>query len=648
MRENKLVSGAVSVAVNRLLAGAIEPVDQSITVVHSAEDHLFIWNAKDSSIVVVNLSCSGENQIQTVNLADCPQHNITGLLSSKTGRWVTVYGTDGVTAVEMSRRSGEDGRYGGGDDQLLCRSIQVYRERDGRKVQKAAWHPGSEAENHLIVLTTDGVVALYLVGEHSSRHIRHVTIGGSRLSTALGETAVDFCFGSAVDDGQTSVWPIFVLCADGDVHYVLASLDHQDWTVEGPVQVLPEQEKDFSEESCSILVLGGSTGPSILAIATNTGSIRHHVMLGDPVSGQLSLHIYQKVELDLGPLNGSGSSTTNDAVFCCPVRLTADASNKSRYLVMHDSGLHQVEVPVSTDCEDLFDSELECVVEHLICTRPTVNSPAAPMLGATVTYPPAVIVCLSADHTLRTLKSRPSTLAVLSTLSRSQAANSSSQLSTLSARSQDSIEERIARIFKRDSSQPLIVSAVDSHVSPTQTLELLSQATHTLHTEYISKIVRARDELASEVKLLASKKQNQEALLNKLQASRTQLRQNAELISERYEDVKDRGSSLTARVEAVVAAVQSRVPTASDAQLKMARDLKVIKSKMEQIQISTEQLKEKEKYQRYQAENAIGPARSCCLTDGQVENIKEVLQGNSQSITDLVRMITTAKKDICL
>ena len=37
----------------------------------------------------------------------------------------------------------------------------------------------------------------------------------------MGETAVDFCFGCAVEDEEgEAVWPVFVLWADGEIFYV--------------------------------------------------------------------------------------------------------------------------------------------------------------------------------------------------------------------------------------------------------------------------------------------------------------------------------------------------------------------------------------------------------------------------------------------
>ena len=47
-------------------------------------------------------------------------------------------------------------------------------------------------------------------------------------------------------------------------------------------------------------------------------------------------------------------------------------------------------------------------------------------------------------------------------------------------------------------------------------------------------------------------------------------------------------------------------------------------------------------------ENVREDSKQCSLTGDQVENLKEVLQGDSLIITDLVKQISSARKDIAL
>ena len=77
--------------------------------------------------------------------------------------------------------------------------------------------------------------------------------GGDKVAAALGETAVDYCVGRPVDCGdqleaEAAVWPVFVLWADGGVFCVqTGAVDGGRWTVQGPVDVFPEQETDYSQ-----------------------------------------------------------------------------------------------------------------------------------------------------------------------------------------------------------------------------------------------------------------------------------------------------------------------------------------------------------------------------------------------------------------
>jgi len=54
----------------------------------------------------------------------------------------------------------------------------------------------------------------------------------------------------------------------------------------------------------------------------------------------------------------------------------------------------------------------------------------------------------------------------------------------------------------------------------------------------MKKLVEAREAVEEEARSLAAKRAGQEARLAKLQAAKTDLRENAERISEKYEDIK--------------------------------------------------------------------------------------------------------------
>ena len=63
---------------------------------------------------------------------------------------------------------------------------------------------------------------------------------------------MDFCFSSQV--GDDSSWPLFVLLANSDVFCVDASLLVSSWNVEGPLEMKPSLENNYSDgEACSIV-----------------------------------------------------------------------------------------------------------------------------------------------------------------------------------------------------------------------------------------------------------------------------------------------------------------------------------------------------------------------------------------------------------
>ena len=66
----------------------------------------------------------------------------------------------------------------------------------------------------------------------------------------------------------------------------------------------------------------------------------------------------------------------------------------------------------------------------------------------------------------------------------------------------------------------------------------------------------AQQELERRVVELHDRRNNQQALLVRLDKERGKVRDRAELLSEKYEDVKDRGAELSARVENVLSKLQ--------------------------------------------------------------------------------------------
>jgi len=354
--------------------------DQSCSLIRHREDHVWIWNAKGQELLVARTGQHADGSgadVQVVTPVTCPDHQVTRVCVSKTGQHVCVWGTDGVTVIHMPPRAGVGGRFGGGKEELTaqCLSFDIVDE-----IQSVCWHPGSASECHLVVLTRSGVLTLYNVNELDDRtevlKCQLSDSGQNKISVALGEVAVDLCFSSQI--GDDSSWPLFVLLANSDVFCVDASLIVSSWNVEGPLEMKPSLENNYSDgEACSIVEVGG-----VLAIGTVQGVLYHGIILG---GDDTSVHMYERVELEIGMV-------AHDDVYSCPLILTPYDSVHSQpgYLATHPAGLHNVQLPmvsVLKQAEKTDDPDLNAgssIVEHLVCTRPTPSSPSSPVLGKVV------------------------------------------------------------------------------------------------------------------------------------------------------------------------------------------------------------------------------------------------------------------------
>lgn len=656
MKERDLLNDSILSSVVRQLGPgqSLRSSDSCLQLVQARDDHVFVWNRVEQCLLAVNTSPAESEKcpVQTLRLTDCPLFDVEAVAVSRTAKWVCLYGKKGVTVVEIPRRSGSRGRIGGGDQDLSCRTISMNHGRGN--VQGALWHPGSVEETHLALLTTDNVVRVHCVREPGCPVHQTLQLEGSTgaVATSLGETAVDFAFGPPVEleeeEGSTLSWPLFVLWANGDVFCGSSWLGKLgEVRLEGPLEVQPPAEDNYSQEACSIAVLGDRTGPPVLAIATVGGSVYHAVVLGEP-GGSASLHMYEKVELELA----LASNIDVADVFRCPVRLQVDPSCSSRYLASHGAGLHQVGLPIVGRLADINGGagpgESSAIVEHLVCTRPTSSSAPAPVLGVTVAYPPASLLCLLSDNSFQSLRLAPPTFSSPPSLFSETLDDTTT--SPLRRIDKEPFESHIHHLLARAATQPLLQSAPNTQLSRAQCLELVSRSTATLRTEYMVRLESARCEVDRRVRDLADKRSGQEAALCKLETDRNQLRLAAETLSERYEDVKDAGERLTRRVEKVLSSVQRRLPVASDAELSMARDLQQLERGLVERKGAVDQLRAKEKYQRRQLAASVGSGRSrpavTEMGENQLTNVKEVLQKDSKQIAELVKKINSAKKDL--
>ena len=106
-------------------------------------------------------------------------------------------------------------------------------------MQQLKWHPGSEFDSHLVVLTTDNTLRIYRIEEpYVILHRCHDI--APKVNRQNNENMVDFDFGSfqlpksrysrdldATITWKSIVWPMYILKNNGEVLLFETSLDGQ-------------------------------------------------------------------------------------------------------------------------------------------------------------------------------------------------------------------------------------------------------------------------------------------------------------------------------------------------------------------------------------------------------------------------------------
>ena len=101
-----------------------------------------------------------------------------------------------------------------------------------------------------------------------------------------------------------------------------------------------------------------------------------------------------------------------------------------------------------------------------------------------------------------------------------------------------------------------MATLASTHVNPSHCFQL-----QTLREEYLTRLEKARSDIERRVAHLRSQKQSQAASLDKLNSEKTNLRDRAAVLSERYEDLQDNGQRLRTRIEIVLQKLQRQVCT---------------------------------------------------------------------------------------
>ncbi|XP_077421846.1 nucleoporin 88 [Vanacampus margaritifer] len=656
----------------------------------------FLWDDVDrvfytTSLRQLNAEDEHGGNFQTLLCINPPRFPVCQLLLSPTQGHVALVGQRGVSVLELPQRWGKRSEFEGGSNRVNCKTTPVaerfFTSSPSVSLRQAAWYPCETEEPMLVLLTSDNSIRFYglrtpqtpvkvLPVSQSDDDGGSVRAPARSYAASLGEIAVAFDFGPVSYVKERPVYPLYILYENGETYLCHTSQVNRVSVGKrvGPLPMYPAAEDNYGYDACAILCL--PCVPSILVIATETGTLYHCVVLESEdddetgprwlAGGVPALYVFECVELEL-TLKVAPAAGDDEPDFTCPIRLHRDPLCPRRYHCTHEAGVHSVGL-IWLDKLQIFlragDEEKDglpelaaercCAVEHIVCTRPLATSPPAPVQGFLIVADLALgatMVCISAAYECILLPLLSSVRAPSPPLLCTQS-NPGSANSPLRGLAGSSFEQHVRNILARGSANPLLLKAGDGEPSPQERLQLLSRATQVFREEYVLKQDMAREELQKRVKLLRGQRAKQLEEMAQCREERRNLREEAERLADKYEDAKYRQEAVAERVKRALAGQQSRLPVLSNSEKDMRKELQAMGEQLRHLDICIKQVKMKMEYQKTQvakdAPSAGAGRASVSLSGPQKKVVQDVLREEGQQIVDMMKRVKEMSRLIAM
>ncbi|XP_072309083.1 nucleoporin 88 [Eucyclogobius newberryi] len=664
----------------------------------------FLWDEvarvfHTTNLRQLNLSDPIDNDggsYQTLMCINPPFFEVNQVLLSPTRQHVALIGSRGVSVLELPQRWGKKSEFEGGKSVINCRTIPVserfFTSSPSVSLRQAAWFPTETEEPYLALLMSDNTIRFYSLSspqtpskvlslsQSDDDSAAHQPVRS--FAASLGEIAVAFDFGpvcsaprklAAQRSKEQPLYPLYVLYENGETYlsYTSQSNGITLSKLAGPLPMYPAAEDNYGYDACAILCLPSE--PSILIIATETGTLYHCVVLEseeeeeslekwiDSSDAVPALYVFECVELELTLKVATGEEEPQEFDITCPIRLHRDPLCQSRYHCTHEAGVHSVGLIWMNKLQKFLGSgeedkdslqelaaEKRCIVEHILCTRPLQTSELAPVRGFVILSDlslGATLICIASSYEcilLPLLSSiRPPSPPLL--CSHPGAGLGSSPLRAVA---DDSFELHIRNILIRSSTNPLVLKAGDKNASPPpqECLQLLSRATQVFREEYILKQDMAREELQKRVKLLTGQKNKQLEELVLCREEKKSLREAAERLADKYEDAKYRQETIMNRVKKVLGSLQNQLPILSSSEKDMKKELQSIGDQLKNLDNSIKQVNMKMEYQKTQVGKDQAAAKTPVQLNAQQKKVvQDVLKEHGQQIGDMMKQVKDIK-----
>uniref|UniRef100_A0A1A9W7V8 Nuclear pore complex protein Nup88 n=1 Tax=Glossina brevipalpis TaxID=37001 RepID=A0A1A9W7V8_9MUSC len=585
-------------------------------------DLLYAWDSKEFCLLVLNWRIArtrgGHENINYQMLVPSSRltFDVERVKSSTQGSLMALAGLRGLCILELPQHCGANGQFMQGKHQITCRTTnldaRLFNENPHLQLKQIRWHPASPTDSHLLVLWSDNTIRVYDNG-----NIRHVWQVGPLLlrndtnlnasaGYGLDEIVVDFDIGPAVtlktDEVSLNMttssnsinsrrkpkqiqWPLVILRENGNIYVLMAALNTEKPSLQGPLKMTPSQTDNYGSDSCSLLIIPSL--PPTLVIAETNGKLHHALLLEAKVAEfpfgveveeglitcpcEWTINVLETIDLQLGLLEDISTKR-----YDCSIFLKRDFINESRYFAYHNTGLHVIIINFLTEMNRFLENEvysdmssvfIPSHAEYLVSTKIDSGEHVNAVLGFVFTQMPhSVVLLLSSGQVLSlkliidsklltpipTMKTIPVTNAAI--------AQEHSQLNELIT---TSFVDDIRGILKRDTvNQPILsLNKFSSSSPPTlqESYELLCQAIESLRTQYMKKHELVRVEFNKRILILKLVKERQDQDIRDLEEERNKITNKSRILSDKFEKLREEQSVLTNKYENLIRVANTRL-----------------------------------------------------------------------------------------
>lgn len=351
---------------------------------------------------------------------------------------------------------------------------------------------------------------------------------------------------------------------------------------------MPAKKDNYGVDSCSIIAIRSST-PTTLVIAESTGRLHHCIITeteqpNSHSDTQWSIYVMETIELELG-LN---LDAARERSYVCPVFMKPDPTNECRYFAYHNAGLHAITIKFLSalatfiDSPDTDSASLQLndasQAEYLVCTKVSSVEKANVVLGlAFLQSPPVMVLYLNSGQVV-SLDLITNTGVMDQYLSKPMSTQKSGYyLTDVDSMAKSALNQPM--VIKRSVAQPIFNLDKTTKLEPIQNMGMLQQVIDTFKESYFERLNSVRQELEQRMKLMAMIKNQQIVEIRNLQSECELIRENAENLAVKYEDICERQQEFSKRAQEVMRLAILHLPKNTNSEREFVERIAAINGK---------------------------------------------------------------------